>query len=284
MMGMVRNLVALLTAVAATILMMGTAGAEQGQPAPWETTFQEAFSPVARDQHMFHDLLLWIISAISLFVLVLLVYVILRFNKRANPTPSKTTHNTLIEIIWTVVPIMILIVIMIPSLKLLFYVDKIEEPDMTIKAIGYQWYWGYDYVDENGLAFEAVMLEQDELKPGQPRLLTADNAVVLPVDTNIRVLVTAEDVIHSWAMPSLGVKMDAVPGRLNETWLRIEKEGMYYGQCSELCGTRHGFMPIMVKAVSKDDYAKWLVKAKKEFASGRAPAIKFAQVTSASAE
>ena len=209
-MGMVRNLVALMTAMAATVLTMGSAAAESGQPAPWELTFQEALSPVAKDQHMFHDMLLWIISCISLLVLALLIFVILRFNKRANPTPSKTSHNTLIEIIWTVVPIMILIVVMIPSLKLLYYVDRIEEPDMTIKAIGYQWYWGYDYVDEDGLTFEAVMLEKNELKPGQLRLLTTDNAVVLPVDTNIRVLVTAEDVIHSWAMPSLGVKMDGV--------------------------------------------------------------------------
>ncbi|MAZ02965.1 MAG: cytochrome c oxidase subunit II [Sneathiella sp.] len=273
-----------MAAAAGSFLTMGVAAAEQGQPAPWQTTFQEAFSPVAIEQHSFHDLLLWIISAISLFVLLLLIYVIIRFNKRANPTPSKTSHNTFIEIIWTVVPVMILIVIMIPSLKLLYYGDRIETPDMTLKAIGYQWYWGYEYMDEEGLAFEAIMLEEDELKPGQPRLLTTDNAIVLPIDTNIRVLVTAEDVLHSWAMPSLGVKMDAVPGRLNETWMRIDKEGMYYGQCSELCGARHGFMPIMIRAVSKEDYDKWLVEAKQEFASGETPAIKFAQVTPANAE
>lgn len=283
-MGMVRNLVAFLTAIAGTVLTMGAAAAGEGQPSPWQTTFQAALSPVAEQQHVFHDMLLWIISAISLFVLALLIFVILRFNRRANPTPSKTSHNTLIEIVWTVVPIMILIVIMIPSLKLLYYGDRIEEPDMTLKAIGYQWYWGYEYMDEEGLAFDAVMLEKDELKDGQLRLLTTDNAIVLPVETNIRVLVTAEDVLHSWAMPSLGVKMDAVPGRLNETWMRIDKEGMYYGQCSELCGARHGFMPIMIKAVSKEDYAKWLVEAKKEFASGGTPAIKFAQVKTTSAE
>ncbi|WP_420854559.1 cytochrome c oxidase subunit II [Sneathiella marina] len=283
-MGMVRKLIALFTASAVTILTMGSATAEQGQPFPWQLDLQEAFSPVAADQQVFHDMLLWIISIISVFVLLLLIYVMLRYNKKANPTPSKTSHNTLIEILWTVVPIMILIVIMIPSLKLLYYGDRIETPDMTIKAIGYQWYWGYEYTDEDDLAFEAVMLEEDELKPGQPRLLATDNAIVLPVDTNIRVLVTAEDVLHAWAMPALGVKMDAVPGRLNETWMRIEKTGTYYGQCSELCGTRHGFMPIMVKAVSKEDYAKWLVEAKKEFASGDAPAIKFAQIASPSAQ
>lgn len=281
-MGMVRKLVALMTAGAVTLLTTGYAVAEQGRSEPWEMTFQDAFSPVAREQHLFNDMLTWIIGAISLLVLALLVYVIVRFNKRANPTPSKTTHNTLVEVIWTVVPIMILIVIMIPSLKLLYYTDRIETPDMTIKAIGYQWYWGYQYVDEDDLSFEALLVEEGDLKPGQLRLLTTDNAIVLPIDTNIRVLVTAEDVIHSWAMPSLGVKIDAVPGRLNETWIRIEKEGMYYGQCSELCGTGHGFMPIMLKAVSKDDYAKWLVKAKEEFASEGVPAIKFAQVTSPS--
>lgn len=208
----------------------------------------------------------------------------IRFNKRANPTPTKTSHNTLIEIVWTVVPIMILIVIMIPSLKLLYFGDRVETPDMTIKAIGYQWYWGYEYTDEDDLTFEAIMLEDDELKPGQPRLLATDNAIVVPVNTNIRLLVVSEDVIHSWAMPSLGVKLDAVPGRLNETWMRIEKTGTYYGQCSEICGSRHGFMPIMVKAVSQEDYAKWLVEAKKEFASGGAPTIKFAQIASPSAQ
>lgn len=281
-MGMVRKLGALLLAGAATILTIGTATAEegQGQPVPWQLDLQAAFSPVAADMHDFHNMLLWIISAISIFVLLLLIYVMIRFNRRANPTPSKTSHNTLIEIVWTVVPIMILVVIAIPSMKLLYYGDRVETPDMTIKAIGYQWYWGYEYMDEEDLAFEAVMLEEDELKPGQPRLLATDNAIVVPVETNIRILVTAEDVIHSWAMPALGVKMDAVPGRLNETWMRIEKEGVYYGQCSELCGTRHGYMPIMVKAVSKEEYADWLVEAKKEFASRDVPTLKFAQVES----
>jgi len=283
-MGMVRKLIALFTAGAVTILAMGSAMAEQGQPFPWQLGLQEAFSPVAADQQVFHTMLLWIISIISVFVLLLLIYVMIRFNRRANPTPTKTSHNTLIEIVWTVVPIMILIVIMIPSLKLLYFGDRVETPDMTIKAIGYQWYWGYEYTDEDDLTFEAIMLEDDELKPGQPRLLATDNAIVVPVNTNIRILVTAEDVIHSWAMPSLGVKMDAVPGRLNETWMRIEKTGTYYGQCSEICGSRHGFMPIMVKAVSQEDYAKWLVEAKKEFASGGAPTIKFAQIASPSAQ
>ena len=275
-MAMVNRIVALIAVITATALTIGEAVAAQGQAVPWQLGFQDAFSPVARDMHDFHNMLLVIITVITLFVLALLIYVAVRFNRKANPVPSKTSHNTLIEIIWTVVPIIILVVIAIPSFKLLYFGDRIEKADMTLKAVGYQWYWGYEYVDHEGLEFEAVMLEEDELKEGQPRLLATDNTIVLPIDTNIRLLVTAEDVLHSWAMPAFGVKLDAVPGRLNETWMRIEKEGMYYGQCSELCGARHGFMPIMVKAVSKEDYAKWLIKAKEEFAAIDTPAMKIA--------
>ncbi len=271
MMAMVKNIVGLVALFATSILTMGSAAAAQGQATPWQFGFQDAFSPVAHRMHDFHNILLVIITAITLFVLLLLIYVVFRFNRKSNPVPSKTSHNTLIEVIWTLAPIIILLIIAIPSMSLLYYGDRVEKADMTLKAIGYQWYWGYEYVDEEGIAFDAVMLEADQLKEGQPRLLATDNTIVLPVDTNIRVLVTAEDVLHSWAMPAFGVKMDAVPGRINETWMRIEKEGMYYGQCSELCGTRHGFMPIMIKAVSKDEYAKWLVQAKEKYA-GIAPA------------
>jgi len=276
MMAMVKRIVSLFAAFVAIAGTTGNAVAAQGQAVPWQLGFQDAFSPVAHDMNDFHNLLLVITTAIVVFVMALLIYVAIRFNKKANPTPSKTSHNTLIEILWTVVPILILMAIAIPSFKLLYFGDRVEKADMTIKAIGYQWYWGYEYADEDGLEFEAVMLEDDERTEGQPRLLATDNAIVLPIDTNIRLLVTAEDVLHAWAMPAFGVKLDAVPGRLNETWMRIEKEGMYYGQCSELCGARHGFMPIMVKAVSKEDYAKWLVKAKEEFASIDAPAVKVA--------
>lgn len=275
-MAMVKRIVCLFAAFVAIAATTGNAVAAQGQAVPWQLGFQDAFSPVAHDMNDFHNLLLYITGGIVVLVMLLLFYVMIRFNKKANPTPSKTSHNTLIEILWTVVPIMVLVAIAIPSFKLLYFADRVEKADMTIKAIGYQWYWGYEYADQDGLTFEAVMLEDDERKEGQPRLLSTDNTIVLPVDTNIRLLVTAEDVLHSWAMPAFGVKLDAVPGRLNETWMRIEKEGMYYGQCSELCGARHGFMPIMVKAVSKDDYAKWLVKAKKEFAGIDAPAVKIA--------
>jgi cytochrome c oxidase subunit II len=282
MMAKVKSIVALLAAFAVTVMTTGYAAAAQGQATPWQMTFQDAFSPVAHQMHSFHNLLLWIIVAITAFVLALMIYVAIRYNRKANPIPSKTSHNTLIEILWTVVPVIILIVIAVPSFKLLYFGDRIEKADMTLKAVGYQWYWGYEYVDEGELEFEAVLVEEEELKEGQPRLLATDNNIVLPINTNIRLLVTAEDVLHSWAMPAFGVKLDAVPGRINETWMRIEKEGMYYGQCSELCGARHGFMPIAVKAVSKEEYAKWLVKAKEEFASIEAPSMKVATATATS--
>src|SRR5262249_35002847 len=170
----------------------------------------------------------------------------IRFREKASPVPSRTTHNTLVEVVWTVVPVLILVVIAIPSLRILYYSDRVEKADMTIKAIGHQWYWSYEYPDQGSLTFDALLIPDKELKPGQLRLLETDKRVVLPVDTNISVLVTADDVIHSWAVPSFGVKRDAVPGRINETWIRIEREGTYYGQCSELCGKDHGFMPITV--------------------------------------
>lgn len=245
----------------------GTAGAAVGQAEPWQLGFQEAASPVMHEINDFHNMLLVIITVITAVVLGLLLYCIVRFNARANPTPSRTSHNTLLEVIWTAVPVLILVVIAIPSFKLLYYGDRTVEAEMTLKAIGNQWYWTYEYPDNGELSFDAIMVEDDELKEDEPRLLTTDNAIVLPVDTNIRLLTTATDVIHSWAMPAFGVKLDAVPGRTNETWFRIEQAGMYYGQCSELCGIRHGFMPIMVKAVSKDEFETWLEQAKEEFAA-----------------
>lgn len=231
-----------------------------GQPVPWGLGLQEHASPMKAKMAHFHDVLLMpMITAISLLVLALLIYVAVRFNAKANPTPSKTTHNTMLEVVWTLVPVIILVWLVIPSMKMLYYVDKAPNPEMSIKVTGYQWYWGYEYPDHGGVNFLANMLKDDELKPGQPRLLATDNEVVLPVDTDIQILITASDVLHSWAVPALGVKMDAVPGRTNETWVRIEKEGTFYGQCSELCGVGHGFMPIQVKAVSKAAFAEWVV-------------------------
>ena len=227
-----------------------------------ELGFKEAVSPVMEKISDFHDLLVWIYFGIPIFVVALLIYASIRFHKKNNPVASNTTHNTKLEIIWTTIPVLILIAIGIPSIKLLYYMDKAVDAEMTLKVVGYQWYWGYEYPDHDNISFDSVMIPDDELKPGQPRLLETDNRVVLPVNTDIRILITAADVIHSWAMPQFGVKRDAVPGRLNETWVNIQKEGVYYGQCSELCGAGHGFMPIVVEAVSKEEFKNWVNKQK----------------------
>ncbi|MEC7491075.1 MAG: cytochrome c oxidase subunit II [Pseudomonadota bacterium] len=238
------------------------------QPIPWQTNFQEAATPLMEKITSFHDLLLIIIILISVFVLGLLVWVIVKFNEKAHPVPTRTTHNTMIEVLWTVIPVVILVVIAIPSFKLLYFSDVIPKADMTIKATGNQWYWNYEYPDHGKFSFDANMIAEADLKPGQLRLLESDNRIVVPLDTIVRVQVTASDVIHSWAMPAFGVKVDGVPGRLNETWFGpVKKEGVYYGQCSELCGIRHGFMPIAVEVVSKQKFEAWVLKAQKEFAS-----------------
>jgi cytochrome c oxidase subunit 2 len=247
-------------------LVMGSGEALAAQPEPWQLGFQPAASPVMERLESLHDLLLWIITIISVFVLALLLYVCVRFRASANAAPSRRTHNTLLEIAWTAVPVLILVVIAIPSFKLLYYMDRIQDPELTIKAIGHQWYWSYEYPDDGDFTFDAYLVADEDLQPGQPRLLATDNAVVLPVDTDIRVLITATDVLHSWAVPAFGVKTDGVPGRIYETWLRIEEPGVYYGQCSELCGDYHGFMPIMVRAVSKEEFDAWTRQAQEEFA------------------
>ncbi len=227
----------------------------------------EAASPSLERITEFHDMMLWIISATVLFVFALLVFVVLRYNKAANPKPESFSHNVLIEIIWTVVPIVILIVIAVPSFKLLYYTDRTAEPEMTLKVIGHQWYWEYEYPDQDGISFNSYMIPEEEIdaSKGEQRLLSTDMKVVLPVDTNIQILVTSADVIHSFAMPALGLKTDAMPGRLNETWVRITKPGVYYGQCSELCGKDHAYMPIEIHAVSKEEFVNWVEKAKEEY-------------------
>lgn len=254
-------------AALSSFLFSTTARAELGQPRNWQLGFQEAVTPIMRQLTDFHNFLLILITVITLFVLALLVYVALRFNENSNPKPSKTSHHTLLEVAWTVVPILILVVIAVPSFRLLFAQYDFPKADLTVKAIGNQWYWTYEYPDQGDLTFDAVMLEDNELKPGQPRLLATDNEVVVPVNKNIHILVTASDVLHNWTIPSFGVKVDAVPGRLIRTWFRAEKTGVFYGQCSELCGQKHAFMPIAVRVVSDADFASWLVKAKKEFVS-----------------
>ncbi len=247
-------------------LVLFSASGMAGEAVNWQLGMQEAASPVAHRLHSFHNLLLSIITAIALFVLVLLIYVVVRFNAHASPKPKQFSHNLAIEVLWTVIPVVILIIIAIPSFKLLYYSDRAEEPEMTLKVTGYQWYWGYEYPDQDGLSFNAYMLPEDEITPDQRRLLSTDNVVVLPVDTNIQILVTAADVLHAFTVPALGFKVDAIPGRFNETWVRIEKPGTYYGQCSELCGKDHAFMPVEIKAVSKEEFERWIVRAKKKFA------------------
>jgi len=259
---------------AVTVAMVaggGAALAGLGQPSPWQLGFQQSATPVMDNIAWFHDFLLWIITAITLFVLALLLIVILRFNSRANPTPSRTTHNTLLEVAWTLVPVIILVTIAVPSFKLLFLQQTLPPADVTVKATGKQWYWSYAYPDSK-FEFDSLMLKDNERKPDQPRLLAVDNEMVVPVNKVIRVQVIGAEVIHAFAVPSFGIKIDAVPGRLNETWFKATREGMYYGQCSELCGKDHAFMPIAVRVVNDRDYAAWLEQAKKKWATNDAPA------------
>lgn len=238
------------------------ASATEGYPSSWQLNLQTPVSSLQSEIYDFHTLLLWIITAIVIIVTALLVYAIVKFRRKKGVEPAKFAHNTLIEVIWTIIPIVILIVIAIPSLKLLHLENRIPEPELTIKTTGYQWYWGYEYTDYDGLEFLSYPIADEDIdeSKGQFRLLSTDNPVVVPVDTNIQLLVAAADVIHAFALPAAGVKKDAVPGQLNETWMRIEKPGVYYGQCSEICGTGHSYMPIEIHAVSKDEFNAWTRK------------------------
>jgi cytochrome c oxidase subunit 2 len=241
--------------------LSGPAMAGDGQPSPWGMTFQESATPIMTQIANFHTYVNIIITVIALFVLGLLVYVMARFNEKRNPTPSRTSHNTPIEVAWTVIPIFILVAIAIPSFRLLFAQYDFPKADITITATGSQWYWSYEYPDE-GISFDSIMVPEANLKPGQPRLLAVDREVVVPVNKNVVVGLKSNDVIHDWAVPSFGIKLDAVPGRLQQTWFRAEREGIFYGQCSELCGRNHAFMPIAVRVVSQDEYDAWLAKNK----------------------
>jgi cytochrome c oxidase subunit 2 len=252
----------------------GTAMAESGQPAPWEYKFQEAATPVMDSIIWFHNMLLWIITIITLFVLSLLVTVVIKFNARSHPVPSRTTHNTLIEVAWTLIPVLILVTIAVPSFRLLFEELDIPKADLTIKATGKQWYWSYAYPDNGKFEFDSL-LAQDK----QPRLLGVDNEMVVPINKVIRIQTTGADVIHSFAVPAFGIKIDAIPGRLNETWFKATKLGMFYGQCSELCGKDHAFMPIAVRVVNDQEFASWVEGAKKKFAAN--PANSFASAGAA---
>jgi cytochrome c oxidase subunit II len=252
----------------------GTAFAELGQPAPWEFRLQEAATPVMESITSFHTILTVLITVITLFVLALLITVVVKFNSRANPVPSRTTHNTLIEVAWTLIPVLILVSIAVPSFRLLFLQLDIPKADLTIKATGKQWYWTYAYPDNGKFEFDSLLATDK-----QPRLLGVDNEMVVPVNKIVVVQTTGADVIHSFAVPAFGIKIDAIPGRLNETWFKATKTGMFYGQCSELCGKDHAFMPIAVRVVSDQEFAAWVETAKKKFASN--PANSFASVGAA---
>jgi cytochrome c oxidase subunit II len=263
-----------------------------GQPTPWQIGLQGSASEIMEFITSMHTGLFWLITVISIFVLALLVYCAVKFNEKANPVPSKTTHNSTIEVVWTVIPVLILVIVAIPSFRLLRLQEEIPPADVTIKVTGVQWAWNIEYAkDSGGFGFRVDMLSdedrQKEIAAGKkpadvPRLLAVTNEIVVPVNKVVRLQVTASDVMHAFAMPSLGIKRDAVPGRLNETWFRANREGIYYGQCSELCGTNHAFMPAAIRVVSADRYAAWLEEAKKKFADGApSSAVRLADATSA---
>lgn len=261
--GLSRRILGSILAVMAFMTSGAAMAAETfGQPAEWEYKLQKAATPVMANIIWFHNFLLWIITAIVIFVAALLIIVMVKFNAKSNPVPSRTTHNTMIEVVWTIVPVLILVCIAVPSFRLLFTELDVPKADLTIKATGKQWYWTYSYPDNGKFEFDSLL---DTSK--QPRLLAVDNEVVVPVNKVVRVLVTGADVIHSFAVPSFGIKIDAVPGRLNETWFKATKTGMFYGQCSELCGKDHAFMPIAIRVVSDDEFTKWVADAQKKFAS-----------------
>jgi cytochrome c oxidase subunit 2 len=242
----------LLTAAAALPLAVVGAAANgfAASPQPWQMGFQPSVTPMMDRIVDFHDLLLIVTSLITAFVLGLLLYVIVRFNAKSNPTPTRTSHNTILELFWTVVPVIILVAIAVPSFKLLYYQETVPETEMTIKVNGQQWFWSYTYPDHGDFTFDSVIVPDEDIKEGQLRLLEVDNRVVVPVNTNIRLLLTATNVLHAWAVPAFGIKIDTVPGQVNETWVRVTREGTYFGQCSELCGVGHGYMPIAVDVVS----------------------------------
>ena len=262
----------------ASICLLWTQISHASEPKPWQWYFQPPATPVMEQIIEFHNLMFFVEVGIVLLVLGLMVYIVVKFNSKANPEPTKTTHNTVLEVVWTVIPIVILIVFAVPSMKLLFFMEKAQNPEMTLKVTGNQWHWSYQYPDNGNFEFDSNIIPDEDIKPGQRRLLEVDNQVVLPVNTEIKVLLTARDVMHNWAVPAFGIKIDTIPGRINETWMKVTKTGTYYGQCSELCGVAHSRMPIAVKVVSKEDFKQWVKKAKSEFArSDKSTILRLAQ-------
>ena len=272
-------------ALAAGWLALVSTPALAAEPKPWQLNLPHPASPVAELAYDFHTLLLWLITIITLFVLGLLIYVCVRFRESANPTPSRTTHNSLLEVLWTGIPVLILVAIVFPSMKLLYASDRVEDADMTLKIIGNQWYWSYEYPDHGNFTFDAYIAartEEEAKELGVARLMDTDNMVVLPVDTKIRLIMTSNDVLHNWSISDFGVRLDTVPGRLNETWMQATREGTFYGFCSELCGIDHAFMPIAVKIVSKAEFEKWVKEAQEKFAA--APSLAPVQVAAKGAD
>ncbi|MDA8000441.1 MAG: cytochrome c oxidase subunit II [Alphaproteobacteria bacterium] len=249
---------------------LGNGAAFAGEPKPWGLGFQEPASPFAERMFFFHDkILLTVTGVITLIVLGLLVYVMARFNERANPVPSRVTHNTKLEIIWTLVPVLILVGLSVPSFPLLYYGDVVPDSKYTVKVTGHQWYWSAEYETPDGetFSFDIFLLGDDEAEAaGLPRLLAVDEPMVVPMNVPVRFIVTSSDVLHAFAVPAFGVKMDAVPGRLNETWAEVTRAGVYYGQCSELCGSGHAYMPLMIQAVPESEYLEWLGESYERFA------------------
>ena len=264
------NLRSLLSAAMSVMMAFGllfASTAFAAEPQPWQLGLQDPAGSIAEKATSLHNMLLIIITAISLFVLALLVYVCVRFRRSANPNPSKTSHNTVIEILWTVVPVLILVVIAVPSFQLLYYMDKSKDTEMVIKVTGNQWYWNYEYPDE-GVSFDSYIVDEEDLGENDIRLLSVDNPMVVPAGTRIKLLVTGNDVMHSFFVPSLAVQTYSIAGRINEVWIDVpEGAKKYYGQCNQICGVNHAYMPIVVQALNEADYAEWLLNAKEEFAS-----------------
>ena len=236
------------------------------QATDWQLSFQNPATDLMGSVVGLHNIILIVMTLVTLFVLFLLFYVSFRFSAKRNPIPSTRTHNTVVEVLWTAIPIVILVVLAIPSFKLLYQQEKSENYDMTVKVIGHQWYWEYEYPDHGDFYFESYMIQDEDLQEGDLRLLTVDNPLVIPANKNIQILITAGDVLHSWAVPSMGLKTDAVPGRLNETWVNVKEPGIYRGQCSEICGTGHGFMPVVVKVLPESEFIAWANEAKNNYA------------------
>ena len=261
---MIARLVALAAVVAG---VFGVQGAMAAEPKNWQFGLQEAVTPTMERIDSFHDFVTIIATVIAVFVMVLLLIVIFRFNEKANPKPSTTTHNILVEIAWTGIPIIILVVMAIPSFKLMYFADRVEDPDMTLKIIGHQWYWSYEYPDHGNFTFDSYMVSDEDIAKDSSlkRNMDTDNRVVLPVGKKVQLLMTADDVLHNWGVPAFGIKLDTVPGRLSETWVQINKPGVYYGFCSELCGLNHAYMPITVEAVSPEAFEKWVKQSQKKF-------------------